>query len=715
MKLLESLRLAAIEVPTWHLTNGHRWRLLRDTLLGHVKVRGAIRPRDLPLDTSCQSVIDAATDVLDLPPYEAERGTRVHFRHWFAAFTTLQLSLPCEDRRSALTDEELLTATILEMAFAMNTRVLRKADGVADLPIVHRLIGILGMSQQEWRRLVSEYMAAVRQNTAAPHDALLARTAAIVTALESPPLAEASPDRASWHGSLAACMTDDAWQQEAKAGKQGAFRRSLAALDGRKCCYVTLKVDRPQRYINRGKRHWLLRGASGWCSQSLALARDLLCLCDEKSLLFSDSDAIVGMWFPPHVTQATLRDHLEARLHDFWRLAPKAGDIERRFPRLTTWLAANLPDGVPLDRHRTIPALSLMCSAPMSVLDLCVHRFAKADRPSTDLARSTVEGSCTRVLGDDAVAFRSTPPWLQNEDDGNENEKTDNKLAVGITSIVWALCGTAFRTHAHEGLCRSFERLDAVRACLEAPLRPKPDTLVLQEIHHGGWLEQLRMRDESLVHVKMDGDGVGERFRASPVADYPWLSMQLARMVQRRLVAGVLAALKSCNVAGHDTVSTLPIDVVYVGGDDVYVIMPWPVLNAFFGGFAVHSPELATNPWRDTCFTFVAAKLSPKQVLLAGIQQPETTRRFAAANLAAARLVTEGLDRVKDEFKGKSVLDRNKLQEFVNNALKESHLADHQMRIAVEEQPLICDHAVGDGRRILRGRVIHVGSPAGDL
>lgn len=105
--LIQSLRMAAIDAPTWHLTPKDRWRLLRDTLLGHVTVRGRIRPRDLPLDASCQALIDVAAEISNLPPYACSGG-KIRFRHWLTIFSLLPLAKSQACDGSPLTADDRL-------------------------------------------------------------------------------------------------------------------------------------------------------------------------------------------------------------------------------------------------------------------------------------------------------------------------------------------------------------------------------------------------------------------------------------------------------------------------------------------------------------------------------------------------------------------------------------------------------------------------------
>jgi hypothetical protein len=356
----------------------------------------------------------------------------------------------------------------------------------------------------------------------------------------------------------------------------------------------------------------------------------------------------------------------------------------------------NLPEGASLDRKSNLPDLSLWCLNPQSVLETCVYRIPEqaANHPR-EPDEPISAGSCSRVIGDNAVVFSESPPWLEDSNDVKAP-------SVGITSMVWALCGTAFRTHAHEGLCTSLGE----------------HGLQLQAVHHGKWLEQLQMQDEPLVHLKMDGDGVGDEFRKSPLADFPWRSMELARMVQHRLVAGVQRALEHRSGKSPGRHATLPVDVVYVGGDDVYVIMPESILSEFLEGFGrADIEQLKDNPWRHTSFSFIAALLEPKEQLLQGMAASSDTAtaaatqtdRLAAANLAASRLVTTGLDAVKSDLRGQSILDTATLQKTIDDAVKSSELAHHAMTATLQPTRLEQGASLGDGRHLLRGRVFVIG------
>lgn len=696
--LIEALRTAAVDAPAWHLTSADRWRLLRDTLLGHVRVRGKLRPRDLPLDTSCQAVIDSAAAILNVAPYTFNQGT-LRFRHWLGIFSLLPLATAEACEKTPLSADDLLCATILELCFALRGGVTQDLAGQAASPFVQRLIGVLGLSQQEWNSLVDRYKKAIRERDPA-HDAVLARRAAQVIKLSAPPISANFQSRAEFRSAVARDLPEH-------PGQLPSIEKALAALDERACCYVTLKAEKPQRYINRGTQHWLLRGASGWCSQSLALARDLICEIKgvpefKDALLFSDSDAIAGMWFPRTASQKDLEDPLERVLSDYWKLKDEPGEMDKRFPRLCEWLREN---GVSehLDRATNLPTLKLLCMRPLSVLEICVYRILEDDRNKlSDDADVVPAGTCAHVKGDKAVAFKTPAPWLEGEAVDNKGDGDDGavqKEEAGITSMIWALCGTAFRTHAHEGLSTALG------------IRNRQ----LQAVKHGDWLQQLGMSNESLIHLKIDGDGVGERFRTSPLADFPWLSMQLGRMVQQRLVAGVRSAIAECPEGGGDGEPTLPIDVVYVGGDDVYVILPEPILKPFLDGFAKPLPGLDGNPWEQAPFTFVAARLKPKADLLAsvdatkGAARSPRSERFAAANLAASRLVTEGLKPVKKDFKREATLDPLAIQSKLDEALEDPKFSTHQMLATATPEPLHHGPCCGDGRHLLRGRIFDVG------
>jgi len=638
-RLLETLRQAAVHVPVWQLTEANRWKLFRDTLFGHVPIRGALRPRDLPLDSACRRIAETTALIHAMDPYKDPHGV-IYFRHWLMYFSLLNLAGSPADAPGSLDASQQLCCVILELVMAFTGSVPTGENVHATLavhPFTQRLIGVLGLSQQEWQKLYVRYG---RDATRAPRQVLLARFAAMVTAIPAPPQRADFKTAEEWRQRIAGSLDQPGFMNRRNEAKAAL----LSSLESKSFVSATLKPSAVQSYIASGRHHWNFRGASTWCSQTLGVARDLFADMT-NGLLSSDSDAIVAYWLPASHSQSDLNDKLQKQLAHFWSLCNRGPDsLHGRFPRLAEWLLKELGDesrnssGQSVLSLDQLPSFEVRCKEPWSLLEICVHRLPeeKKEKSAATIPAATETGSkCAHADGHPAV-FTTYPPWLQPDGGGNP---------VGVAAIAWSLCGTTYRTHSHEGLCEALDEHD----------------LALQPIHHGEWLKNLGMENSQLTHLKLDGDGVGARFRESPLADFPWLSVELARLMQSRLTLGVRGALdKHRRLFPLQQLQTLPVDIVYLGGDDLYACLPWDLVDSFLAAFGGTNEEITKSRWSSLSFTFIAARLRPITQILAGVDPGDyeaRTLRLDAANQTAARLLTYGLRYVKDSFKNTSSLD----------------------------------------------------------
>jgi hypothetical protein len=667
--IISALHHASVPVPTWHMAELDRWCLFRDFLFGNMRVRGSLRPRDLPLDATCMQVLEAATFVHSFPPYAVRNG-RISFRHWLTAFCLLNSVAKDKTAERRIPPSQQLACVVMELVTALYAPEPAEdipPESIAKHPFTQRLIGVLGLSQQEWDSLWKK----CQENTAT-RSVWLARFAALVMAIPDPPQIT-NGDRFAWREELARKIQQDGFP-EVHAKKQ---RATLASLDERHCKQATLKIPGVQRYIARGKNHWNFRGASAWCSQTLGVARDLF-LDASEGLMSSDSDAIVAAWVPESSDETSLNNTLKSLMERLWAVSPDVTEpMHRRFPRLAEWLTQEInklraddPQCAPLNDTQ-LPEFSVRCKGPWSLLDICVQRVPKEQKTRcvADIPRPAADeaAECAHVIGHPPV-FSSYPPWLRAH---------EGQQRVGVAAVAWSLCGTTYRTHSHEGLCEAIGNRD----------------LQLLPVHHGEWLDALGMPESRLTHLKLDGDGVGDRFRAEPLANSTLLSMELARSMQRRLIAGVRETLA---VHKRDypelTNRPLPIDVVYLGGDDLYVCLPWDLVDRFLVAFGTDDTGCA--PWKTMTFTFIAARLQAKKDILAGVDSADWRThksRLDDANQTAARLLTYGLRNVKDSQRDATPLDMAALQS----------LADLQgMTLRAEPTPY--------EQNCLRGRVIDV-------
>jgi hypothetical protein len=598
----EVLRRASVPVPTWHLAPRARWVMLRDTLLGHAPIRGGLRPRDLPFDPDAREAIHMAADVHGLTPYEVRAaippevgvsplqpegkpGT-IAFRDWIVCYSAIvEHRLGREPDSHDRVCRQAVYDCIRELRRAMVAGESDKAVPT-EYPIEHRMLGLLGLSQQEWTRL---------QGTTRDRD--VARLGALLGGCDPSNIRVASLSEVD--------------------------KQHLGVLQTTRFRLITIKTAKVQDYLARGTHHWLMRGASTWCAQALALARDLMLSDDSHAggmFLVSDCDAIVSLLAPQGISPQDLADSLQKRVSAFWGDEIRgAAESDSRFPRLAKWRAKALSAGVP--PSSVMPDIVFACSEPVSLAELCSPRTTSGlPEPYRRIMQWRQDGlgdpPCAYVENDRALLPIETPEWLQ------ERGPT-SAVAMGWTSLVWSLCGSTFRTHAHEGLT--------------ATLRSKE--LPLSPVHQGEWLQQLGMPSEPLVYVKIDGDRIGDQFRSARLSQLPGHSLSLTRAVFRRFRRAVKKLLEE--TPGHQSAG-LPIDLVYLGGDDLLCCVPRKLLPHLLKAFG--RPLRSVPVWSNVLFTFVAIEMPPKDAL--------TREQLLKMSLAATRSVGPALEFAKTITKG---------------------------------------------------------------
>jgi hypothetical protein len=598
-KILDALSRGSVPRTVWHLTPLDRWRLLRDTLLGHVTMRGDVRPRDLPLNPDCRMVIATAADLNRLEywagGYRCGRRMDSRFGDWLYTFAVLAEPVMPQTTSPNGIANAALAVCVREILLALD---VADRDTPDDCRLLHRLLGVLGLSRQEWSRLIGTGKA---QNAAIWELGEVARVAARICAHRTHPewiLRERS-------GEALVDFIIETDNGDAEDARRVRFlQREMRSL-------VSLKPVDVQTYIHRAKSHWMMRGASTWCAQSLAFARDLF-LDSHPALLLSDSDAFVSFVVPlPLDAQAVV-----VEMANSWSDSATFG---RRFPRLAPYFASLRSAGVsPLD---SMPDISLRCTAPTSLLDYCLLRVDDTTYSESRVGWSDVRlptphesGHPCKHVENEAAIVESSPEWLEKRDGDRHS----------WPSLAWSLCGTTLRTHWHHGICAELGRSD----------------YAMMHVHHGGWLRQLDMWHDRLTFVKLDGDGIGNTFESMPVPRRPVLGLSLGQAILQR----VIGAMKSV-IAKHDESEKpkfLPVDLVYHAGDDIVFCLPGAYLPAFLAGFGAPLNSDVADPWAGHTFSYVSIAV-PTGADFSVADHIVRSVEFGRVNLAAARTLSPAL------------------------------------------------------------------------
>jgi hypothetical protein len=623
--VITALESCSVSRAIWHLDANERWKVVRDTLLGHPQIRGNLRPRDLPLDGEFRNLLAGIAAFHSRQPQTNKPSHQYCFGDWLYLFAVLVEPQLHGDVPSAL--------PIAHQAVYECFREIRNAlpwpkdvnpnsgEFSKTCPILHRLIAAVGWSIKDWHSVHH-----MHRKLPLHESATQARLAARAVKLSG------------------------------KLGKlTGRDAKRINLLSTPSLQLLTIMTKHVQDYIGRGQRHWLMRGASAWCAQVLAFVRDEIPDIAKGSLLLSDSDVVVSFLMPANT--GLNANQVADMLWERWRNGTR---FLERFPRLREVPAVvdAFRDAVPLDPRMVFPEISIRIGKPTSLLELCTAKDPSGAEPESQTEETAVRGHsnvalrvtdtpCSFVTGDISIAY-DPPSWLETRGDNDGHKRQES---FGFTSLVWSLCGTTLKAHWFQNASREVSQL---ASCMR-----------MMPIHHGEWLKWLRSESEPIAFLKLDGNGVGNIFQATPIPRRPYLSLELGRLIFTRVMAATKAVIHQhvelTNLAcgtrslenmqqkeepnvpcdGHDI--PLAADMVYVGGDDIFFCLPHQSVTSFLAGFSApvsdDFPEVLQNlSFKFSCVTLPSAEeIHPK------------SDRMQDANLWASQLASD--DVLKESVK----------------------------------------------------------------
>lgn len=624
LPVIRALEQCSVSRAIWHLDARERWQMVRDTLLGHPQVRGDLRPRDLPIDLKLREMLAGIAAFQARGPRTNKPEYRYCFGDWLYAFAVLvepQIA-------NAGADEPPVAHQAVYECFREIRRSLPWNRGIKpdsgefskNCPILHRLIAAAGWSIKDWHIIHRGHERLPLHETAAK--ARLAARAVLQPGANRPPNGK---------------------------GKDVARYEELQTPNLR---LLTVMLEHVQSYIARGQKHWLMRGASAWCSQVLAFVRDEVPSIVPGALLLSDSDVVVTFLIPASGSKSA-----EAVVDELWRRWT-ADHFLSRFPRLAEVAAIRLLMANPevFDVRTVLPDISIRIGESTSLLELRRHRPQSEDVLTPRIADSAVRGrqhiearlnapKCLHVK-DDVVITPDPPAWLEVRGNNKGGKVSE---AFGLTSLVWSLCGTTLKAHWFQNTATEFANL--------APgMRMMP-------IHHREWLKWLGSEKEPLAFLKLDGDAVGHVFTATPIPRRPHLSIELNRLILKRVMSATEAVIrqqvvltnsraKSMSPAekvqalregvpchGHDI--PVPADLVYIGGDDIFFCLPQTSVATFLAGFSAQLTDEFAPEWNGLRFKFACVTLpsEPEEV----DEETEWMEKVERANLWASQLAGDEL------------------------------------------------------------------------
>ena len=550
-----------------------RWLLIIEILLGNAPVRGG-RTRDYPFSADRADSTQLAHQLLScersFKPGRADVAGVFTLYDMIVALQCIGISRPVDSSGS-------------EQHFTMAMRVL---IGMLFPAESHRIIlDTMGISD-------SGDDGAVKQcQTYRRHEVAMAYRLAV----------------------LARTQVPESDSQASMAFLKDRFElrdRDMAEMRGMTLSLIYLRTKEAQSFIDRCHSPFIQRGASFWCSQTSARARELMTSgVSGVRGIFLDNDSVTVL------SSACEEDvkALEAKLREAWFDANDCSQVSKTFildnyPRLLPYYRAACEEGLPTSMAMPCFGIQVRSKSLLDMVTDIVVQEGVTDSISkydTVLIGRLVEApymaelSCSGRWGDKRIGSieNSVPSWY--------NPRIGE--GYGFPAIAFSLAELTYAKSGGRAIAYQLKE----RGC------PSLTTVSTQfEL-----LQRTNAPDRRISYLKYDGDGIGPRFSGIPSLLRPGLSISL-EMLMRESWLDAVAAVAKC----YDF-QVVPADLVYFGGDDMLIALPQYLLQEFLNAFdvALTSHSLLSSPVTFT-FSSVTFDLPPMNY---GNREPESNPHTA--------------------------------------------------------------------------------------
>lgn len=556
--LVQALNAGATDALPWFLTHRQRWRWLIDTLMGHPRIRGGQRPRDFPTDPASRRAVSCAVELHSREVLAWDRissDQKSSFGSWLYAY-----ALMLEGRVfPACIHPELAAQEAIQWTL---WQILRITGRDYEEGSLHRILAALGIAPKEAPKLSGIPKPPASKCRHCVGDCRLN----LGTDMDCRAIVGIAAEAAFIAGNAA--LSGSGSIEEATKHN----RAQIKLLLDTQVWLIALKTHKVQERIERAKRLFVARGASVWASQALALGRELLInetdsqeLGLPRLMLLNDVDAIASFacFDEPHCQ--SIAQILESRLRN---------GVAKNNPRLLALLDSQSKAwGDSFDITTCLPNFCIETYYAGTIWDMCSKRTPleegalkeekqKKEQQGTRCILSFDEPAlvveeCGLVRGDRGLTPIGQIPWLADQKE---------KSKVGWNGIVWSLAGGTYLADSIQGLGENLGF----------------DALVLRN-QHKEWLDCLDEPNGQVAYIKLDGDRVGHSLAALPVLSAFPAGLDIFDKTQVGLRDGIHAALSAWNQ--ERLIPTLPIELVYMGGDDLMCNLPSRYLDGFLSGF----------------------------------------------------------------------------------------------------------------------------------
>lgn len=575
--------LGLVSAPTRieFLDYEQKWRLLIQVLLGHPPIRGGNRPRDFPVGHHHERALLLANTLCEARVgYHSGKQIRMQANgtyslyDWCVAFSLL--SLGEEDQNGFRFRIRIALEKLRDVLFTS------EEDRRDFFDRTNLLLGLRFPETEHVKPHTSLF-----KNIEKLSD--MSAIAAMLTSICTP--------EKSGEGDLldlassAKCMrifdliSPDPPDNPHRSYKQKSYLEILGELAQQRLWLISIKGKKIQSLLDQCKLSYIRRGASAWCSQSLAMLRDELLktpLPEHPPMLLSDSDAVVTLVTSDPVDATTV---VKMTGEIISRSVQSDGSLAARYPKLKMWrdqaenelvhngvdapapvLARVYPDIAVQVQETNLLEMSLDCQRWFQGYKYLISSAAKEqigvfqDREPA----GAEEPGCSGLLN--ASPYRDeafwVPPWYDH-----------HKERFSWEAIAYSMAGSVYRMTVDRGLADEVENI-----CGHINVR-KLWNQRCQELLDAKVIESPRM---SLVHI--DGDSVGRLFIETPSLSRPKYGIGLESSLRARFAGAVraLVAMKSLPI--------LPTDLLYLGGDDLMLRLPTDLFADFAEAFSKGPP-----------------------------------------------------------------------------------------------------------------------------
>ena len=356
--------------------------------------------------------------------------------------------------------------------------------------------------------------------------------------------------------------------------KFGIHPSKLEDLKNLKVNMLYVKTRHVQQFLDRCLNHFILRGASFWCSQVLSIVRDTVCEYDKLGArLYTDSDSVIIMLVNNRLNEVEIRELITNTLTDREGKIINENVIFSHYPRLNLHYERAIAES--MDITSVIPAIGISLQSNKSLLDFALDRSDEnhliksywsesntlylSEKTNTELRAK----GCTGV--DDSKAYTDkslqVPEWYRQKNKG-EN--------YGWQASLFSLTDISFKQ----------QYLMEMQRWLSDELGYYPDYF-----DYSKNIGEKFSLGTSSSFIKIDGDNVGRYFTSAPSACRPRFSICLEENIKHRFKTTILQIMQKYSLR-H-----LPIDLIYFGGDDLVFVIPSELSVDFIELFSSNNPQ----------------------------------------------------------------------------------------------------------------------------